>query len=800
MIQHLRLFKRTPPNGLAVFSGNVAEREGQQDFKVWSIETPVPLRTRIYRCDKEFVLDILRDMLEAKEVYGLVVMDRRDANIALLKGKTIIPLVKTHSEVPGKFKAGGQCLVKGTLIQSSDGTVLPIESSHNPMHLKSMFVDKNSIADSQITATWDTNKSTVYKIITKCPRLEVESSKDHVFFVFTEKGIIEKAAENLRVGDYLIMPQKIEINGTDQKINSKKYHNSFIILEEGQKLLLQKRLELKLHQSQLAERVNVTQTTISSYEIGKLNIDKQVLKRLCNELQLNFEQFINHYTKEFSHQGVSIRLPHLLSIELSQFIGYLIGDGCIETDRITFFEQNHQVALYYKRKFEQYLNLKINFRYRKEKNYYQLRVTSRPLVRLIREEFTEIRKALDTEVPEKILKSNNDVVAGFLKGLFDAEGFISSKLAIGMNNKKLIQQIQLILLRFGILSSIQEYDNNRNPYTKKPRYTLEISEKESLNIFKQYIGFSSHFKAEKLKNKIKSCKNMSRVRQVIVPGSRIAKLLREYGYKLGNFKASLFFSNKRMMSKIVFFDKFISKIDNEQLNGELLKIYNSPILPVKIHKIQISIKSTEMSDVTIKNRNFIANGLIVHNSANRFRSLIEGAAKDHYKKVAEYMKEAFLNLEGLKGIIVGGPGPTKYDLAEGDFITNEVKKKIIAIKDLSYTEEFGLEELLEKSQDVLAQEDVMEEKKIVNRFLETLATKQNMVAYGEKEVMEKLKMGVVDILLLSEELPEEKIEEFEKESQKVGTTLKIISTQTREGAQLRDFGMIAAILRYEVHG
>src|SRR3989338_2374157 len=108
MTQHLRLFKRTPENGLAVFSGNVAERDGQQDFKVWSIEPPVPLQTRIYRCDKEFVLDLLRDMLEAKDFYGLVIVDRRDAIIALLKGKSIVPVVKTHSEVPGKTKAGGQ--------------------------------------------------------------------------------------------------------------------------------------------------------------------------------------------------------------------------------------------------------------------------------------------------------------------------------------------------------------------------------------------------------------------------------------------------------------------------------------------------------------------------------------------------------------------------------------------------------------------------------------------------------------------------------------------------------------------
>ena len=63
MIQHLKLFKKTPASGLVVFSGNVAQREGQQDFKVWSIEPPVPLRTRIYRCDKAFVLDILREVL-----------------------------------------------------------------------------------------------------------------------------------------------------------------------------------------------------------------------------------------------------------------------------------------------------------------------------------------------------------------------------------------------------------------------------------------------------------------------------------------------------------------------------------------------------------------------------------------------------------------------------------------------------------------------------------------------------------------------------------------------------------------
>src|SRR3989338_5724723 len=63
MVQHLRLYSKTPENGLAVFSGNIAP-EGQQDFKVWSIEPPLPINTRIYRCDKDFELTILREMME----------------------------------------------------------------------------------------------------------------------------------------------------------------------------------------------------------------------------------------------------------------------------------------------------------------------------------------------------------------------------------------------------------------------------------------------------------------------------------------------------------------------------------------------------------------------------------------------------------------------------------------------------------------------------------------------------------------------------------------------------------------
>lgn len=185
-------------------------------------------------------------------------------------------------------------------------------------------------------------------------------------------------------------------------------------------------------------------------------------------------------------------------------------------------------------------------------------------------------------------------------------------------------------------------------------------------------------------------------------------------------------------------------------------------------------------------------------SSVRFERLREGAKINHFKKVAEYMKEQFLGNKNLKGIIVGGPGPTKYDFIDTGYITTEVKNKIIAIKDLSYTGDFGLQELVEKSQDVLAKEEIIAEKLIVGRFFELLSTKPGMVSYGVKEVMRNLKLGMVDTLLLSEKLDEKEMEEFENEAKLVGTEVKIISTETREGVQLNEMGKAAAILRYEV--
>ena len=186
-------------------------------------------------------------------------------------------------------------------------------------------------------------------------------------------------------------------------------------------------------------------------------------------------------------------------------------------------------------------------------------------------------------------------------------------------------------------------------------------------------------------------------------------------------------------------------------------------------------------------------------SSARFGRIRENAAKEFYLRMGEHVKEAFFGNSDLRGIIVGGPGPTKHEFIDGNFITNELKKKIIAVKDITYTDENGVKELLEESEDVLAKESIADEKRLMKKFFDGLSKNEKTVSYGPGHVTKVLDLGAVDVLLISESLPEDEIDHFESEAKKHGTRTEIISIETGEGAQLKEFGGIAALLRYEVH-
>lgn len=725
IIRNLKNMKQTPPNGLAIFAGNVSEKEGGQDIQVWAIEPPKPLKVRIYRCDKTFVIEPLKEMLQIDEVYGLLAIDRQEATIGVLEGKKIEIIRRLTSGVPGKVRAGGQCLAPDTLIMKNNGEIIEIQETHNPLVILSENLNTKKIEETPIIAKWE-NAKELYQIKTCYPQFEIKASKNHTFFVRGPESIEEKQLCDIKEGDYLIMPEKINIKGEKQTIEFKP-------------------------------------VVLQTYNIKQITI------------------------------------PEQLDEKLARIAGYYLGDGHHERDRIAFSEQRKEVINYYRQLVSKTFNVEPTIRYRENKGYYQMRVGSKILAQFFRYLFPEKDKTHLQTIPSLITKSPDEIISSFIGGFFDAEGYVSNnRIAAGFNNEKLAKQLQMLLLRLGIIASINIYDNRANPYSKNTRFTIAIDDKESIKIFNESVKFCYKDKNDKVEKILQDRSNRNKVRKIAVSGREIARIIRNSGLNTRQFGCPDFFNNNKELNKELFKKKILDKIKNEELKIRLSLFYTSNLIATKIKEIR-HLGEHRTVDIETKNHNFIANGLIVHNSSQRYHRVTEGLAKEFFRRVADAMKEIFFEMPRLKGILVGGPIPTKEDfLEEGELVT-KLKEKVIAVKDIGYTDEHGLKLLVEASQEDIAGQEIIKEKKILEKFFNMLGKEREKTAYGEEKVSLALERGAAGLILLSKSLPKGKIAEFEKKAELVGAEVTIISMETPEGEQFYNITKgIGAILRFAI--
>jgi peptide chain release factor subunit 1 len=229
-------------------------------------------------------------------------------------------------------------------------------------------------------------------------------------------------------------------------------------------------------------------------------------------------------------------------------------------------------------------------------------------------------------------------------------------------------------------------------------------------------------------------------------------------------------------------------------------------------------------------------------SAQRFERLIEISASEYYKKVSDIMTESFLDLEGLQGILVGGPGPSKEFFIKEGYLHHELAKKVVDTFDIGYTDEYGLKELVEKAKDKLYDLDLMREKRLFQQFLNEIRKSDGLSVYGEDQIRNAIMIGAVDVLLVSEGLRKRRVtldcpqcgtlaltvdkgpdgtnmtcpkcgtvgtvtkdvdlvDDLFDQAGLMGTKVELISPDSEEGEMLlKAFGGIAGLLRFSIGG
>jgi ribonucleoside-diphosphate reductase alpha chain len=112
-----------------------------------------------------------------------------------------------------------------------------------------------------------------------------------------------------------------------------------------------------------------------------------------------------------------------------------------------------------------------------------------------------LTRGTDMVVPERLFTAPQPVVAAYLRSIFQAEGFVSSRSAstvveVDMISERLIRGIQQLLLRFGIFARVGFKKDSRAD--RKGCWTVRVQSAGDRRIFADEIGFIDPVKALKL--------------------------------------------------------------------------------------------------------------------------------------------------------------------------------------------------------------------------------------------------------------------------------------------------------------
>jgi len=199
------------------------------------------------------------------------------------------------------------------------------------------------------------------------------------------------------------------------------------------------------------------------------------------------------------------QMPKFWDEQLGELFGIFIAEGTAGKDRVFFTIESHEEELATViQKGMVVFGVEGYTVPKPGKQCNVLRFDNRGLA----EFFGKYWSRVDKKVPTPILMSPNTVVAAFLRGAFEGDGYARKAnnyfgIFLKSKHRKLLEEVQTLLLRFGITSRI-----HGGPYVTRggrdsASYVLAIRGKDVVNKFKEQIGFISTRKRARLEAIVK---------------------------------------------------------------------------------------------------------------------------------------------------------------------------------------------------------------------------------------------------------------------------------------------------------
>ena len=169
-------------------------------------------------------------------------------------------------------------------------------------------------------------------------------------------------------------------------------------------------------------------------------------------------------------------------------------------------------------------------------------------------------------------------------------------------------------------------------------------------------------------------------------------------------------------------------------------------------------------------------------SAKRFQKLREMELTYYFNRLATITREYFIDIYPIKGLVISGPGPTKEEFINNNYLEYRLQNMIIATIDASYSGSEGIREAFAKSSDILSNFRMVEEKQIVEKLFNEINNNTGLGIYGLDDIINHLKNNIVDKIIITDNTElyriESKCKKCEHIQEKIVERIKVIPTKT----------------------